>query len=341
MAIQLQVAQVLETWDPTQFNRYLDKDGLPHPPGTIRVRIGGTSGGGQDLWAYPADPNRMPVPLYGEQVLIVNLPDGKSIDRGQDVQYYICSVNTHGNVNNGIMPFLQDSTVEGATSSPGPIAVTGLGKEPKQISFKEKDVTYIQPFQGDINLVDRAGSILRFSATHSPSETMRYLNKPFWTGTKAGDPFVSLTAGVAGARSGRSLTKYYTIEDPMKDPSYIYMTTSQKFNKFTLAQPKLGTGVDKMNVYTKPQVVIGSDRLIFNAKQDEVVLVSNKDVKIATPKWQADMDMFFTQVQKLIDVSVKLAEGSFAYATPAGPTGPSSALGDLKKIQSEIKKMQQ
>ena len=54
-----------------------------------------------------------------------------------------------------------------------------------------------------------------------------------------------------------------------------------------------------------------------------------------------DMDEFFTEVKKLVDTCVKLAEGTYVYATPAGPTGPSSALGDLKAIQSKIDEMQQ
>ena len=84
MAINLQVAQVLQTWEPTQFKKTKDEEGNDLPPGTVRVRTGETGGGGEEKWAYPADPNRMPIPLYGEQVLILNQPDGQATGRGQD-----------------------------------------------------------------------------------------------------------------------------------------------------------------------------------------------------------------------------------------------------------------
>ena len=230
--------------------------------------------------------------------------------------------------------------VGGGSYAPTPIVKVGVGQKPSQLSFKEQDIVYIQPFQGDTNHPDRFGSILRFSSTHLPSELLYYKKKPFWTGSKKGDPFVSLTCGVKDARTGRSVDKYYSIENPDDDSAFIYLT-SQKFNKFKLAQKKVGAKVKTLNAYVKPQVIIGSDRILFNARKDEIILVAKKDVKIATPKWQADMDEFFTQIEALLKTLVAQGDGSKPYSTPTGPTGPSAALGDLKKIQEAIKKMKQ
>jgi len=298
-------------------------------------------GATREEYAYPADPNRMPIPLYGEQVLCIQQPDGQSTKRGQNKWYYTQVVNTHGNVNNSILPFLQDAGVGEVTYAPTPIIKTGAGKKPKQLSFKEQDIVYIQPFQGDTNHPDRFGSILRFSSTHTPAETLYYKKKPFWTGAKKGDPFISLTCGVKDARTGRSIDKYYAIEAPDDDASFIYLTSTQKFNKFKLAQKKVGAKVDSLKAYAKSQVIIGSDRLIFNARKDEIVLVAKKDVKVVTLKWQADMDEFFTQMDTLIKTLIAQADGSKPFSTPAGPTGPNAALGDLKKIEQAIKKMKQ
>jgi len=305
MAIKFEVAQVLQTWDPTQFDKYQDEDDKDLPPGTIRVRTGTTGEGGSERYAYPADPNRMPIPLYGEQVLIINQPDGQAKQRGEDKAYYISTVNTHGSVNTGVLPFLQDARSDTSIAAPSAIVATGAGQKAQQISWEEKDIVYLQPFQGDINYPDRFGSILRFSSTHLPSETSKYKKKPFWTGDIKNEPFVSLTCGAKDARTGKSIDKYYAIEDPMKDPSYIYFTSTQKFNKFDLAQPKVGKQVDKLNIYNESQVIIGANRLIFNARKDELILVSKKDVKIATPTWNTDMDEFFTQMLKLIEEVIK------------------------------------
>ena len=153
------MAQVLETWLPTQFRKYKDFEGQDLPPGTIRIRTGAAGSGGEDRYAYPADPNRMPIPLYGEQVLILNQPDGKSSERGKDISYYIGTVNTHGSVNNGIMPFLQDATIEGATSTPGPIVAAGRGMKPKQISWEEYDDKDLEPEEDTLrDFVDMLGS---------------------------------------------------------------------------------------------------------------------------------------------------------------------------------------
>ena len=70
-------------------------------------------------------------------------------------------------------------------------------------------------------------------------------------------------------------------------------------------------------------------------------IISKKDVKIATPSWQTDMDEFFTLMENFISVCVEQAQGAKPYATPAGPTGPSSALPELQKIQTALKQMKQ
>ncbi len=329
-------------------------------------------------YAFPADPNRMPIPLYGEQVLCISQPDGKATARGQNKWYYTQVVNTHGNVNNSILPFLQDMATAEGSYTPDPIVKTGQGMKPKQLSFKEQDITYIQPFQGDTNHPDRFGSILRFSSTHLPAELLYYKKKPFWSGTKKGDPIVSLTCGVKDARTGRSVDKYYSIENPDDDSAFIYLTSSQKFNKFKTAQKKIGAKVKKLNVYDKPQVIIGSDRLVFNARKDEILLIAKKDVKIATPKWQTDMDEFFTQMLKLIEEVIKQnknleaahkeigkvaqSNATSIHPTGVGPSGPPMNAGafvaskgksvsnsmttkqirsKIEQIKSAIKKMEQ
>jgi len=283
----------------------------------------------------------MPVPLYGEQVLCINMPAGASESSGQHVWYYTSVVNTHGNVNNAVMPFLQDKDIAGSNYGIDPIIKTGKGQVPKQLSFKEQDIVYIQPYQGDMNMVDRFGSILRFSSTHLATDVASYLKKPFFTGKRKGDPFVALTCGVKEARAGDSMSTYYAIEDPEEDSAFIYLSSSQQFNKFRFAQSRVGAGVKTLDAYNEGQVIIGSDRLVFNARKDEIILVAKKDVKIATPAWQTSMDEFFTQMEMFIKVCVDQAEGKSPYATPTGPTGPSSALPQLKKIYNAIKQMKQ
>ncbi len=330
-----EIGQVIETHLPTQFKKTKDLQGNELPPGTIRVRFLN-----EEVYAYPSDPNKMPIPVYGEQVLCVSAPMGTSDVRNQYQWYYTQVLNSHGNVNNSILPFLQDGTVEGQSIANDPIAVVGKGKRPEQISFTEKDIVFIQPFQGDMNYLDRFGSILRFSSTHK-KDLDKYLEAPFWKGDKAGDPFVSITCGVKQATAGNSLDKYYAIEDPKKDSSFIYLTSTQYFDTIKFSHKNVGKRVKSLNNYKNGQVIIGSDRLVFDARKDELLLISKKDVKIATLSWQTDMNEFFTQIEAFINICVEQAQGAKPYATPTGPTGPSSALPQLQKIQAALKQMKQ
>jgi len=294
------MGQVLQTWLPTQFKKTNDLDGNVLPPGTIRVRFAAGQSTNEE-YAYPSDPNRMPIPLYGEQVVCIKQIDGTATESGIARWYYTAVVNAHGNVNNAILPYMQDKLTTRPNYGSDPIVKSNKGGTIEQLSFEEQDIVYIQPFQGDINTVDRFGSILRFSSTHLAADTTSYLKKPFFTGKRKGDPFVALTCGVKEARDGNSMSTYYAIEDPEMDSAFIYLSSSQRFNKFKFAQGRVGAGVKTLNVYDRPQVIIGSDRLVFNARKDEILLVAKKDVKIATPAWQTGMDEFFTLTLALVE----------------------------------------
>ena len=351
-ALALRICQVIEPEnDHTLYDKFQDKDGNDYPPGTIRVRFRGKEQGpASEEWAIPADPTMLNVPLYGEQVLVYSAIDGRATSIFQQRYYYMCLVNAHGVVNNTIMPFIQDSQVGGRGYSSDGISKVSPGSEPQQISFEKKEVLPIQPFQGDIIRQSRFGSALRFGSTHT--ELDKYKEEPFWgqDGTP-GDPFISLTCEVKGLTDGYSgdpesgaYDPYYKIEKPDDDKSFIYLTSKQKIKDFELAQPKMGQTPEEPKQlidYEEAQVIIGSERMIFNARKDEIIMLSSKDIKFCTPAWQIDADHFFTQIEEWLKVHVDLAEGIERYATPSGPTGKSSALERLREIQQEIEKMRQ
>ena len=350
-ALNLQICQVVEPEsDHYTYDKFQDPESDPAqdlPPMTIRIRMSGlASGGAGEAWAIPADPTQINVPLYGEQVLVYSAIDGKAEKTKQQRNYYMCLVNAHGIVNNTIMPWIQDAKVSGRSYSSDGISKVSPGADPKQISFEEKAILPIQPFQGDIIRASRWGSIFRFGATHLKLD--KYKEKPFWKGDTMGDPFIALTCEVKGLTEGYSgggtYDPYYKIEQPNDDKSFIYLTTKQKLEKFDLAQE--GIGVDPEPVplkdYKEAQVIIGSERLIFNARKDELILVSAKDIKFATPDWQIDANRYWTKIiEPWLQICVDLAKGDSRYATPAGPTGASDALPKLQEIQKIFEEMKQ
>ena len=97
----------------------------------------------------------------------------------------------------------------------------------------------------------------------------------------------------------------------------------------------------KLANYNNGQIVIGSDRLFFNARRDDISLVSKTTVNVATPAWAIDMDKFFTIIESLTQELVNLAQGSATFATGAGPTGVSTNLAALQNILTQLKAMKQ
>jgi len=329
--INLQIGQVIQKDDPIQYDRYQDKNNVDFPPGSVRVRLRSTvSSLASEVIALPANANYLNVPLYGEQVIIFSAIDGKTPNTKKEQYYYLPYVNTHAQVNNGIMPFIQDTKAKSTSYSSNGISSTSKNKKPEQISFNEKNIVSIQPYQGDIILQDRFGSALRFSSTHKQIDD--YLQAPIWEGSSVGDPFIALTCGIDGVTKN----DYFTKEEPDKDSSLIYLSTSQKINNLKLSQQKIGRGTKALPSYKNPQVIISSDRLIFNAKSDELVLTSKKDIKLSTPNWSVDVDNLITQLEALVTAITKMT-----HPTGVGPSGPPINIADFAKILTEIKRMKQ
>jgi len=295
------MGQVVQTDDPTQFDEFQDQNELDYLPGSIIVRLRGTGTSiAHEVTAIPANPNILHVPLYGEQVLVFSTIDGRTEDIKTDLYYYLPWINTHGMINNGIMPFIHDTIPEDQGYGDYAVSSPFKSKEPEQRSFEEKNIVTIQPYQGDNIIQDRFGSLLRFTSTHKNLDP--YSQEPFWDSETVGDPLIALSCGVDGTDQKDG---YFTIENPDKDAAFIYLSKSHKISNLTLAQPKVGKQVKPVSSYDKSQVVIGSNRLIFNARAEEIVLVAKKDVKIATPAWQTDMDEFFTLMLAFLDEVIK------------------------------------
>jgi len=283
-----------------------------------------------EVTAIPANTNFLNVPLYGEQVIIFSAISGLTENSKTEQYYYLPAVSIHGQINNNIMPFIHDTRVNTKNYGSAGISSTKKVKEPEQLSFETSNIVTIQPYQGDTILQDRFGSVLRFSSTHR--NLSPYSQKPIWQGNTAGDPFVALTCGVDGVKN----SGYFTIENPDKDSSLIYLSTSQKINNLKLAQRKIGLQTKPLTSYTSPQVIISSNRLIFNAREDELVLVSKKDIKLATPNWSVDVDNLITQLEALVTAITKMT-----HPTGVGPSGPPINIADFAKILTEIKRMKQ
>jgi hypothetical protein len=294
--------------------------------------------------ASPYDTTNIRVPLKGERVLIFYLAqDFSSTTFSSDKYYYLNPVNIQGDVNTNALPGQKNLSATGkvansySTTINTPNIVIGNAAFTLGSTFKQATIKHIQPFEGDAYLQGRFGQSIRFGSTVL-GDTSIYSKSPNWTGTRNGDPITIISNGHA---VDSSKTISFTIEDINKDKSSIYLTSNQKLGSLQSSQKNIGLGVKPASIFTGAQIVITSDRILLNSKQDYVILSGKKGVNVATPKWAMDMDKLFTTLESLIQELANLTSGTAFFATGVGPTGPATNVAQIQKLLVDIKTMKQ
>jgi hypothetical protein len=268
----------------------------PRKHGEIRIRLKANNAQpASETYALPLFPNTCSIPVIGELVVLVQLPSGDTTTKyTTGIYYYLSSLNVHSLRNLNQLPWMFD-TVAGR-SNIARLSTSGEAKLPKTYNLVEKTVPNLQPYEGDIIHQDRFGSSIRFTSSipdsvRTESGKNVYNQRAPWTGP-AGDPLLIFTTGIATS------AQYYGIEDINNDNTSIYMTTSQKI-KLNTSRPNIGRTLTPVQNYTQPQLILNSDRVIINSKQDAIVLSGNTTVTVATQNWATDMDTFFSTVESL------------------------------------------
>ena len=310
------------------------KDSTPTDTLKIAVRVPGIQG---IQLAYPLDVNIKRIPLVGENVIIVKStrPTANSVAQTQ-VNYYLSPTATQGNVHLNLLPNTMgpvNNDTSYADAAAGTIGSAAGGFQPN--GFEERtDVGSLQPFLGDVLLEGRFGHSLRFGYTPLLSNTTE---RPSWSAPgKVSEPITILSNG---RKSGGSYNKFI-IEDVNDDLSSIWLTSKQQL-KLKPSQKNIGDGVKKPNVYKDASIVLNSDRLFLNARDERVIISGKKDIINATPKWAMEMDKMFTILEGLIQQVADLTAGTATFATGVGPTGPATNVADVKKLLTDLKKMAQ
>ena len=336
-----EVVSTLSAFD--EIEDQLDPDQLL-PIGTIFVKIKYTSAVPSTVKALPYSNTDIQVPKVGEIVTLIkslsdNIDDIFSFD---SAYYYLPPVNIHNYLHEnklpGISSMFQDENPGVYTDS------TSISGNPPEIQ-SENLTPLVQPFQGDRLLQSRFGTIIRFSSNNTKSNEYNgnleekkikfRSNNTLWTGEKPDNPILMITNGID------TNNETYTIENPEKDKSLIYLTSDQKI-KINTSQTKLGLGTIPAKNYDKSQIILSADRLLFNSRDDYLILSGKKSVNIATPNWQMDMNKFFDLFDSFLDEVIKTARGESNYLTGVGPTGgnPTLLVG-AQRIKTELFRMRQ
>ncbi len=333
-------------------NKPVDDKGNPVPLSTICVKDASAGGKGNSNNSYvrPFGPLKQ-IPLIGEQVMVVQGPSwNASTSTLTDVGYYYPPFNVHNNINIGILPktFLRNTSAQDATqyrNSFVPIrelaSKVHIGE-----TFKEvPTVKPIQPYEGDTILEGRFGQSIRMSSTiienkHPLSRKGKNVYEirgcDDWQGDTSGAPITWITNGlkpIAGSAQ-------YTAESFENDASTICLTAGQKLVTFQTAQPNLGPDVRKSNIADVNQVIINSDRLVFNAKKEHIVLSAKRSVTVATPDWAADMNEVLSIMDEFLKIMQRITNGSSAYPTTPGlGNGPTLANPAAGQVAALVRRM--
>ena len=257
------------------------------------------------MWVKTLRQDVRQLPLKGELVVCVKAPaleaqnDPKSL-----VYYYLANVSAWGDRNENSVPNASFSSKEFYKNDT-------LGH-----TFKDQDISPLHHWEGDTLIQGRFDNSIRLGSTVSGAKTVDN-----WSigGGGPGDPIMILTNQFAAEGSDK-------IEDINADRSTIMMTSTQKID-IGLASPEspesvaIPTGpvvpMQPLNTYMdKPQIIINSDRLIFNAKADSVLISAAKEISLSTSKWKIN-------VTALADILLETLNQLTmeVHPTPCGPSG--------------------
>ena len=298
-------------------------DSTPTDVYKIKVRLSGPVL--SEIDAMPIDANIKRIPLIGEHVLVVKSTSPEKLPGSKTQQaYYFNPTAIQANVHNNLLP---NADAIGLDSAVATAAVPN--------GFEERDdVGSLQPFLGDVLIEGRFGHSLRFGYTPILATTTE---SPSWSAPgKVSEPITIISNG---RKSGGSYNKFI-IEDVNDDLSSIWLTSKQQL-KLKPSQKKIGLGVKKPNVYKDASIVLNSDRLFLNARDERVIISGKKDIINATPKWAMEMDKMFTILEGLIQQVADLTAGTATFATGVGPTGPATNVADVQKLLTDLKAMAQ
>ena len=269
--------------------------------GTVYVvPLGASSNETTNIPARPLFPNQKNLPLINEIVYTISLPSPDAqVELTADRLYYINPVNIWNHPHHNAIPF----------SPPGNNLPNSQQKDYQQVeagsvrkitdqsteinlgdTFIERtNIHPLLPFEGDIIYEGRWGQSIRFGSTVSGSS-----NNWSTSGTN-GDPITIIRNG-QGTQSNEGWINI--TENINTDNSSIYLTSTQKLpiEVSSLNYYSYSTAPTAPNEFTGNQIVLNSNRLLFNSNTDNILLSSAQSISLsAINSVNVDTDKFIIQ----------------------------------------------
>lgn len=236
------------------------------------------------LFAVPFYPNIKNYPLLNELVYLLQLPSNNiSTNITDNNFYYLTPLNVWNSQHHNAIPNnpSNPNQIQDYTSSfQGEIRRAEDNNSDVDLgsTFKEKlNINPLLPYEGDIIYEGRWGNSIRFGSTVKNSYT-----KNDWSNVgENGDPITIIRNGQTDYDSDPWIPQ---TEDINRDLSDIWLASTQKLpitpsSNLTDSYAK-STPPDDPREYTKNQIVLNSGRLVFNAKNDAIILGARKTIHL-------------------------------------------------------------
>ena len=269
---------------------------------TIQCRLIGAFGSQAKtniVAARALDANIKNIPLKGEVVMLMKGPTAyNSALRTAQEYYYTNPVSIQSSIHHNGLPGVTDVGKFAINNSPSKrqnaedgvtAQVTSRLQVNKTIDpgFPERNDVYpIQPFPGDIIIEGRWGQSIRFGST--VDERRAYPQRPLWKKGlgDTGNPILIISNGT---NPDTKPFNEFILEDPDKDDSAIWMTSGQTLNftpasRYKTSAQNRSVDLHTTNTFAGNQILLASDRIILNARRQEIMAFSSQGIGLSSDK---------------------------------------------------------
>ena len=247
-------------------------------------------------YALPYDSQLKTYPLINEIVLLIWLPNqlmGKSTS--SKFPFYLKPLGIwnhphHDAYPNPAVPIFKSQARDYVSSDKGVVRQVTDGStdielnsplNPSQNTFVEKtNIHPLLPYMGDILMEGRYGQSLRFGST---AKSQSAIKNQWSSAGNNGDPITILRNGQPTRVDDRGWIPI--TENIRNDLSSIYLTSFQRLQDFKVASElytSYTTPPITPSLFTQPQVILNSNRVVINAKTDSILLSSQQSIGMST-----------------------------------------------------------